>query len=317
MNKFFHIFVLTLAMAIAMPTMAQDLLDAELPELPSDVELPSVTTSDSGKLDETVEETTEETDAKGKKSKKAKKEKVKKEKVPYVWDWDGTLSGNETFDDYLLNLDTIWNNIQEYQNMFGKYTYKQDTVMINEKYYIMAYMTDSLGNKVTRGRTNWQIANSILASTNIVLDATLASVLTATAALALPSLGMNAFFFGKYMKAGPMIIAKGMKEIGNVAKLNKQISRQWKAAKEGALDPVELGFSEKAARNMNKVCYIKEIVETDPSWQTVSTQTNLKSSDDLEVAWSDDSTTLPEEADKSYEDIDEVELPDELPEDLA
>ena len=131
MNKFFHIFVLTLAMAIAMPTMAQDLLDAE--------------------LDETVEETTEEADAKGKKSKKAKKEKVKKEKVPYVWDWDGTLSGNETFDDYLLNLDTIWNNIQEYQNMFGKYTYKQDTVMINEKYYIMAYMTDSLGNKVTRG----------------------------------------------------------------------------------------------------------------------------------------------------------------------
>ena len=239
MNKFFHIFVLTLAMAIAMPTMAQDLLDAE--------------------LDETVEETTEETDAKGKKSKKAKKEKVKKEKVPYVWDWDGTLSGNETFDDYLLNLDTIWNNIQEYQNMFGKYTYKQDTVMINEKYYIMAYMTDTLGNKVTRGQTNWQIANSILASTNIVLDATLASVLTATAALALPSLGMNAFFFGKYMKAGPMIIAKGMKEIGNVAKLNKQISRQWKAAKEGALDPVELGFSEKAARNMNKVCYIKEI----------------------------------------------------------
>ena len=141
----------------------------------------------------------------------AAKKKEKKEKEPYVWDWDGTRTGNADFDSYLIEVTKIWNEIEEYERSYGSYTYQTDTLVINNEYYLLAYMVDANNNLVSRSQVNWQIANSVLASTNIVLDATNASLMTATATLALPSLGLNALVFGKYIKGGPMVIGKGMK----------------------------------------------------------------------------------------------------------
>ena len=274
MNRLFQMLLLAIAMTITMPVMAQ-------------------TSKEQAKAE-----------------KKAAKEKKKKEKKPYVWNWDGTLSGNATFDDYLKTVTEIWNEMESYEKEFGCYTYVQDTIYNEQdgKLYIMAYMQDSLGNLITRNQSNWQIANSVMAGVNIVLSATNASLATANATLALPELGLNAIVFAPYIKGGPMVIAKGMNEMGAIAKVNKITARQWKAAKNGALDPATLGlFSEQEVKLMNKCCYLKEIVDTDPMKAEWITRHQQKSPEELaaEAASRADfanKEVLPEDANKSLDD---------------
>jgi hypothetical protein len=214
--------------------------------------------------------------------KKAAKEKQRKEKPAYVWNWDGTLSGNQTFDDYLRTVTDIWNEIVQYEQEFGCYNYVQDTLHHEGKFYIMAYMEDTVGNLITRNQSNWQIANSVMAGMNIVLSATNASLSTANATLALTDMGLAAIAFTPYIKGGPMVIAKGMKEMKAITKINKTISRQWKAAKNGAIDPATLGlFSEAEVKKMNKCCYFKEIVETDPMYTVLVTRYETKTPEEL------------------------------------
>lgn len=45
------------------------------------------------------------------------KDNKKKEKKAYEWKWDGTKSGNETVDAYLMSVDSIWNNMSEFHKM--------------------------------------------------------------------------------------------------------------------------------------------------------------------------------------------------------
>mgnify|MGYP002855045498 CR=1 FL=1 len=243
----------------------------------------------------------------------AKKDKTgnkeKKEKAAYVWDWDGTLSGNQEFDHYLLSIDTLWNNLQEYKTVYSSYEFKTDTLTINGKHYLMAYMQDAQGNKVTQSQTNWQVYNCVMAGTNIVLDATNASLLTASASLALPSLGLNSITFAKYIKGGPKVIEMGMKEMKNMNQTNKTIKRTWKAMKNGAIDPASLNyFSDEAVKKMKRCVYIKEIVETDPEFAAVSAAQSAKSEEQLlaELAAAGDnwenSVVLPEDANKSLDD---------------
>ena len=83
----------------------------------------------------------------------------KKEKKAYEWKWDGTKSGNETVDAYLMSVDSIWNNMSEFHKMVDTYQYKEDTLYVNGKYYVQAYMKDDQGNLLTRGAVNWQFVN--------------------------------------------------------------------------------------------------------------------------------------------------------------
>lgn len=244
----------------------------------------------------------------------AAKKKEKKEKEPYVWDWDGTRSGNPDFDNYLVEVTNIWNEIESYEKEFGQFTYKIDTLVINNEYYLLAYMVDANNNLVPRSQVNWQIANSILAGTNIVLAATNASLMTATATLALPSLGLNALVFGKYIKGGPMVIAKGMKEIGAMAKANKANSRSWKAMKKAAIDPATLGvFSEATLENMKRTCYIKKVTETDPEYQALVTYQSSKTPEELQAETAKlnnayaDATVLPEDENKNLDNLDNID----------
>lgn len=244
----------------------------------------------------------------------AAKKKEKKEKEPYVWDWDGTRTGNADFDSYLIEVTKIWNEIEEYERSYGSYSYKTDTLVINNEYYLLAYMVDANNNLVSRSQVNWQIANSVLASTNIVLDATNASLMTATATLALPSLGLNALVFGKYIKGGPMVIGKGMKEIGAIAKANKANSRTWKAMKKAAIDPATLGvFSEATLEKMKRTCYIKKVSEADPEYQAVVSYQASKTPEELQAEAESinnsfaEAIVLPEDENKSLDNLDDLD----------
>ena len=249
----------------------------------------------------------------------AKKEKKqKKEKAEYVWDWDGVRSGNATFDEYLMTVTQIWNEIEQYEAEFGRYHYMTDTICINGKFYLLAYMQDNVGNLVTRSQVNWQITNSIFAATNIVLEATNASLMTASATLELPSLGLNALVFGKYIKGGPMVIAKGMNEIGAIAKVNKANARAWKAMKQAAIDPATLNyFSEETVKTMNRCCFLKEIVETDPEYAAIVEVQSAKTPEQLQAEADrisnnfENSTVLPEDKNKSLDNLDDLSDLDE------
>lgn len=242
----------------------------------------------------------------------AKKEK--KAKAPYVWDWNGVYTGNANFDEYLTTVTNIWNEIEEYEQTYSQFSYKIDTLSINGKYYLLAYMDDAAGNMVSRSRVNWQVANSVLSATSIVLDATNASLLTAMATLELPNLGLEGSILNaKYIKGGPMVIKKGMEEIGAIAKINKANARSWKAMKTAAIDPAQLGyFSDEALKNMKKCCYLKEIVETDPEYEAIMTIQTAKTPEELK-AEADKigdtfaaATILPEDENKSLNNLDDL-----------
>ena len=253
MNKVFQFLLITMVFLVALPTMAQD----------------DKVAAKAQKAQERAE-------------KKAAREKKKSERPAYVWDWDGTRSGNSTFDSYLVTVTNIWNDIVKYEKEFACYHYVQDTLCHEGKFYILAYMEDAEGGVITRNQSNWQIANSVVAGVNIVLASTNASLATASATLALKDMGLVGIAFVPYITGGPMVIAKGMKEMAAITKINKTISRQWKAAKNGALDPATLGlFTDAEVRKMNNCCYLKEIVDTDPMYTMLVTRYETKTPEEL------------------------------------
>lgn len=248
---------------------------------------------------------------------KAKKEK--KEKKEFVWNWDGEKSGDDVVDNYLDKITALWQKMDTYEAQFGAYTYIEDTLQINGKYYILAHMEDADKNVVTRGMVNWLFVQSITSSTSIILDATNATSLTATATLALPGLGLKAVKFGKYLKGGPLVIGKGVKEIGAISKQRKQNARSWKSLKNGAVDPATLNyFNAEALQIMKRCYYVKEIVTTDPSYTVVEQYLKDKTPEEIEADANRLSqeiaqqTVLPEDASKSLDDLSDDVFEQEL-----
>ncbi len=157
--------------------------------------------------------------------------KEKKEKKPYEWNWDKKLSGNEGVDDYLLAVDSIWYQMKELNEAMDKYTYKEDTIMVNGKLYIAAHMENAKGEYITRGTVNWQFAQTTMLSANIVLSATQIALQTATATMSLPSLGMGALTYGKYVKAGPKILGMATTGVKDIWKTAIQNAKRWNRMK--------------------------------------------------------------------------------------
>lgn len=243
----------------------------------------------------------------------AKKEKTNKEKTPYVWDWDGTRSGDPNFDAYLVGVDELWKSLEAYSNTYEQFTYHQDTITIDGKFYLLAYMQDKAGNMATRSQVNWQVYNSVVSGTAIVVAATNVSLMTANATLALANMGLNAVKFAKYIKGGPMVIAKGMKEMDATTKVNRANAKSWKAMQNAAVDPSSLGcFSEETIKKMKKCCYIKEVVETDPEYQTIVTRTQSKSENEFNAEIAsinnnfENAEVLPEDENQKLDDIEDT-----------
>lgn len=241
----------------------------------------------------------------------AKDNKTKKEKKAYEWKWDGTKSGNSTVDSYLMSVDSIWNNMQEFHKLVETYTYVEDTICVNGKYYIQAYMKTDDNHLLTRGAVNWQFVNCSLLTTNIISQSALAALQSANATLELPKLGLNALKFGKYVKGGPMICTKAPAEIKAVWKVRAQQAKRWKAMKAEAID-ASLIFPNMTAdqkKLYNKCVFIREVKETSADYQEVKTVLSAKSNDELqkESQASFDklaqSVVLPEEAGKALDDL--------------
>ena len=242
-----------------------------------------------------------------------KKEKKEKKAKTYEWTWDGTRSGNATVDEYLVTIDTLWNKIQNYSETMDTYEFQTDTLTINGKNYIMAYMITDEGSLVTRATCNWQLINSIGNGLAIGADALKAGTMAASAATALPNLGMKALSYGKYLKGAPNVISLGTKEIKEVVGKQKVNARNWKSLKIGALTEEQVAalnfFDEKAMDNMKRCVYIKEIPDTDPSYEAVSLRQQQKSKEELNAEAEETAKklstaiVLPEDASKAADDI--------------
>lgn len=187
--------------------------------------------------------------------------KEKKEKKPYEWNWDKKLSGNKGVDDYLLAVDSIWYKMKDLNMAMDRYEYKEDTIMVNGKIYVAGHMEDSEGNYVTRGTVNWQFAQTTTLSADIVLEATQIALQTATATMSLPSLGMGALTYGKYVKAGPKVLGMattGIKDIWHVAVAQ---AKRWNKMKKESVNPTAVweNLTDKQKELCNKCIYIREV----------------------------------------------------------
>jgi hypothetical protein len=147
-----------------------------------------------------------------------KEKKKKKEKKEYVWKLP-KLTKNEDFDTYLLTCDTLNSRIQAYNDSIVYYKVvrantgeKDDTGKPLYQYAVV----DDKGNIRNTGRILLQSADLILTGTSIILDCASLSLLTASATATLPSLGLLSFSYAKYIKAGPVIVGKGAKEIKEI-----------------------------------------------------------------------------------------------------
>lgn len=246
--------------------------------------------------------------------KKEKKEKAKKE---IKWEWDGTKSGNQKIDNYLVQIDTVYRNVREYQNNLESFVLKDTVLCINNKYYEFAWMENSQGEMLTHASVNWQFWYASLTGTKIILDMTNASLASANAALELPSLGLSAFKFAKYVKGGPAVISSGINAIKAVRGKWIANSRKWKAMKDGAVkDPSTIGydgFSEELIATLNKCVYIKEVKEDAPEYEEIIKKFTGKTSEEIaaenegfatEIAAA---TILPEEKSKALDELPDLE----------
>lgn len=246
----------------------------------------------------------------------AQKKKKEKEKKEMKWEWDGTKSGNEVIDNYLVNIDTLYTKVKAYKDDMASFDMKDDTLFVNGKIYIMTHMVDNTGQLISRGRVNWQCAQAVAEGTNIVLDMTNAALSSGKAALELPKLGLKALSFGKYVKGGPVIISEGTKAIKEVRGKYMSNSRKWKAMKDGAIeDATSIGytdFNSAVVEKLNKCYYIKEMRQDDPEYAEVIARFTGKSPEEIakenqEIAQKiQNSTVLPDEKTKQLEQLPEI-----------
>ncbi|MBS6225176.1 hypothetical protein [Parabacteroides johnsonii] len=168
-----------------------------------------------------------------------KKKKEKKPKKEFVWDWDGKKTGVEEVDEYLLGCDTLWTGIEDYRKDVACYKYYDHTFSVNDKNYTTVFMIDTVNKRLlSPGLINWQFAQSTGAVTLLALTATNLALQTTNATMALPKLGLNAFTYGKYIKAGPIIIGKAKKEFDAIRSNYTLTRRRFLTAREESV-PME------------------------------------------------------------------------------
>lgn len=240
-----------------------------------------------------------------------KKKKAKKE---FVWDWDHVKSGNKDVDDYLMACDTLWNDITQYQENITAYEFKEDTLKLDDKYYIIAWMQTKDNALLTKAAANWQLVESITSGISIVTSSVQIAAQTATATMALPSLGLKAFSYGKYVKAGPMIIGKAGKEIKEIVLLRKEQMNKWKAMRQDAIDPATLfpDMDPALLDKLSKSYFIKELKPEEAGYDEIKTIMEQKSPEEWTQKYNDfvndeaAKTVLPEMAGKTLNDDDDA-----------
>lgn len=163
----------------------------------------------------------------------------KKAKKEFIWDWNGNKTGIKEIDDYLLGCDTLWKGIEDFRKDITCYKYYDHVFSVNGKNYTTIFMLDTVKkNLLSPGLINWQFAQSTAAVTLLALTATNLALQTTNATMALPQLGLNAFTYGKYIKAGPIIIGKAKKEFEAIRSNYTLTRRRFLTAREESI-PME------------------------------------------------------------------------------
>ena len=205
---------------------------------------------------------------------------------------------------------------KDLKSMVETYTYKEDTICVNGKYYLAAHMEDAEGQYVTRGTVNWQFFNTIMLSTNIVLDATNVGLQTANASLALPSLGLKSLSYAKYLKAGPKVLGLATTGVKDVWKKTKAQSKRWSDMKKASVDAESLSWTlnDQQKAVFNKCIYIIEIKDVDEEYTTIKeifsnkTEEQIKEEQEKYLKELASATVLPEDEKKSLDNLDDSEL---------
>lgn len=213
-----------------------------------------------------------------------KKKKKKKQKKEFVWDWDKKKSGNEDVDSYLMACDSLWTKMSQYQENITAYEMKEDTLLVGDDFYQVLHMENAEGKLLTKGAVNWQLVESVSTGLMIVANSVQIGTQTATATLALPKLGLSAFSYGKYVKAGPLIIAKAGKEIKDIVLMRKEQMSKWKSMKEAAVDPriLNLNLDEASLKKMEKCFFVRKIEEKETGYDEVKTQYSQRPKEEID-----------------------------------
>lgn len=181
-------------------------------------------------------------------SMQAQKKKERKAKKEFVWEMP-ELTKNEDFDKYLLTCDTLNSRIRAYCDSIVFYEVKKiqevddnGNVIMDENgkpkeiYAVVDNENHIRGSK----EAIFQYADMILTGTNIILDMANITVLTATATTALPSLGLKAISYGKYLKAGPIMVKDGAVEIKEIVSKCRTQAKAIRAYKNSFTESGEL-----------------------------------------------------------------------------
>lgn len=181
-------------------------------------------------------------------SMQAQKKKEKKVKKEFVWEMP-ELTKNKDFDTYLLTCDTLNSRIRAYCDGIVFYEVKKiqeidasGNVIMDENgnpkeiYAVVDNENHIRGSK----EAIFQYADMILSGTNIILDMANMSVLTVSATASLPSLGLKALSYGKYLKAGPIMVKDGAIEIKEIVGKCREQAKAIRAYKNSFTESGEL-----------------------------------------------------------------------------
>ncbi len=156
--------------------------------------------------------------------------KKKKEKKPIEWVMP-ELTGNKDFDEYLLYCDTLVNKMKEFETAVPYYSVRK--IRIQETGDSCYAVVDSAG--VIRN-SNVALTQYLAAATHgleLTAAFTRISTLTLSATTALPSLGLNALSYGKYIKTGGQLAIQCPAKIAEMLKKFKEQRTAIRAYKKG------------------------------------------------------------------------------------
>lgn len=225
--------------------------------------------------------------------KKAKKEKKKKEKKPYVWEMP-KLTGIKEFDDYLLLCDTMNTKIKKYSEGITFYEVAEIHVKDeNGEEDIQYCVVDSAGNMRSSNLALEQDLDIVFAYPGLALDATNLTLATTNATLSLSSAPLLSLSHGKYLKAGPVLTGRALKEMKVIYKKARAQAKQIKALKAGKIDEVKALNAEVNAGDVDAGAASLRVIEKN------------KADFDSQLAEIDN-------VDAEHKDVEEMDIPEEI-----
>lgn len=194
--------------------------------------------------------------------KKEKKEKKgKKKKDAYVWKMPA-LTGDKDFDDYLNLCDSLNSKIENYKEDIVFYEVAEIHIVDeNGEKDIRYHVVDSMGNLRSANKAFIQNFDLIMAYPFITLDMTNLGLATTLATTSLANLGLNSLTYAKYLKAGPILIGRGGKEMKEIYKSARHQAKMIKTLKEGKIDDVKALHAEVNAGSIDAGTASLKVIE--------------------------------------------------------